>query len=636
MKKLYLSQIITGFVIVFLFFSAFGYSINGFEEINNVVKYKHVIFQGDGTVDDPFLIEDVFQLQDMNLDLYAHYELVNDIDASETNGWNNGLGFMPIGTWSTQSFQGSFYGNNFTITGLYINRPDEDLVGLFGYVGPSGIISYVGLIDAYVSSGKYQCVGTLVGCNQGLVSNCYATGYVYGGYRVGGLVGENNPGTVQYSHASVNVTAFENRIGGLVGFNWNGYVYNSYATGSVQGKTYVGGLVGRNYYAEILNCYATGDVTGGSCVGGLTGNSEDSIIENCYALGSVTGSWAVGGLLGYSWGASLSNSYAMGAVNSNSDVGGLVGYLFISTVDKCYSIGDVYGNSEFGGLVGTKATGGVVVNSFWDIETSGLVTSDGGTGKTSQEMQSIQTFTDLSTVGLDDAWDMRVIEEYEDEIWFIDDGVDYPGLGWSLFDGELNNPPVFGMPNPENGSTGNPLSFVWNIPIYDLEGDRFSWTIECSNGQSSSGSFELNGTKTLHLTYLKPSSTYIVWVNATDSIGSGQYTRAWYIFSVQSSGLDIVNITGGFGIEAVVINTGDMLIESIQWSIQIDGGFIISARNTSGTILALDVDAQRSIRSKKIFGLGQTNITINAKSGNEVEVSKTVQAFILFIFILLN
>ena len=50
-----------------------------------------------------------------------------------------------------------------------------------------------------------------------------------------------------------------------------------------------------------------------------------------------------------------------------------------------------------------------------------------------------------------------------------------------------NIPPVFGTPSPANGSTGKPLSLTWSIPISDPEGNTFSWTIQCSNGQTNSG-----------------------------------------------------------------------------------------------------------------------------------------------------
>jgi serine protease len=99
---------------------------------------------------------------------------------------------------------------------------------------------------------------------------------------------------------------------------------------------------------------------------------------------------------------------------------------------------------------------------------------------------------------------------------------------------QINNPPVFGMPSPTNGSTGNQLSLTWSIPINDPEGNLFSWTIQCSDGQTNSGTGETNGTKSLALSGLAYSNIYTVWVNATDPNGSSLYTRGWYTFTTKN------------------------------------------------------------------------------------------------------
>jgi len=98
---------------------------------------------------------------------------------------------------------------------------------------------------------------------------------------------------------------------------------------------------------------------------------------------------------------------------------------------------------------------------------------------------------------------------------------------------EGNQPPVFGTPTPSNGSANNPLSFIWSIPVSDPEGNIFSWTIQCSNGQTNSMSDAVNWTKTLALSDLVSSITYTVWVNATDPYGSDLYTRKWYTFTTK-------------------------------------------------------------------------------------------------------
>ena len=145
---------------------------------------------GNGTKDNPFMIYTIEDLQAMKVNLTAHYALANDIDASVTEEWNSGAGFEPVGPDWDIHFTGSLDGRNFTISGLYINRPSTDLVGLFGYVDSGGSVSNVGVVNVDIK-GRYD-VGGLVGyIGSGSVSNCSATGSVSGDSGVGGLLGMN-------------------------------------------------------------------------------------------------------------------------------------------------------------------------------------------------------------------------------------------------------------------------------------------------------------------------------------------------------------------------------------------------------------------------------------------------------------
>jgi hypothetical protein len=109
------------------------------------------------------------------------------------------------------------------------------------------------------------------------------------------------------------------------------------------------------------------------------------------------------------------------------------------------------------------------------------------------------------------------------------------GLVWYFTTQEMPNlPPVFGTPSPSNSSTNNPLSLTWSIPINDPEGDAFSWSIQCNNGQMNSSTGATNGTKSVQLSGLLYSTAYKVWVNATDPVGSNLYTRRWYTFATKA------------------------------------------------------------------------------------------------------
>ncbi|MEA1979927.1 MAG: GLUG motif-containing protein [candidate division Zixibacteria bacterium] len=197
---------------------------------------------------------------------------------------------------------------------------------------------------------------------------------------------------------------------GLFGYT-NGSAIDSLGLTSVDitGNTHTGGIVGKNDTSSIVsNSYSIGSVSGSYNVGGLLGsNNYSSTISNSYSTGSVSGSSSVGGLVGYNnYYSTVSNSYSTGSGSGGSgSVGGLVGNNnYYSKISNSYSTGSVSGSYNVGGLVGGNNIS-TASNSFWDTQTSGQSSSDGGTGKTTTEMQDVATFTDVSTAGLDEAWD---------------------------------------------------------------------------------------------------------------------------------------------------------------------------------------------------------------------------------------
>ncbi|MBC6413985.1 MAG: cadherin-like beta sandwich domain-containing protein [Chromatiales bacterium] len=225
------------------------------------------------------------------------YELVLSLDFHDANSydsgsintaWTTGQGWAPIGRWSqrfraSQSFSAVFEGNGHTISNLMINRPSsDDYIGLFGHTDTGSKMTNIGLLNVVIIGDDY--VGSLVGWNNGDITNSYATGAVTGRSSVGGLVGDNN-GDITNSYATGDVQGrFD--VGGLVGENGrlvgdnDGDITNSYATGAVAGSSSVGGLVGQNY-GDITNSYATGTVDGNDNAGGLVGrNSFSSNVTN--------------------------------------------------------------------------------------------------------------------------------------------------------------------------------------------------------------------------------------------------------------------------------------------------------------------------------------------------------------------
>jgi hypothetical protein len=307
---------------------------------------------GSGTEVDPYIITDPCQLQEMQYGLSAWYELGNDIDASATSGWNGGEGFVPVGD-SAHGFTGHLDGNDFTISGLYVNRGSDDYVGLFGVID-GGEVKNVGLVDPNVT-GKSQA-GALVGKNYyGTITNCHSTGDVSGTDTVGGLVGFQSYGSISHSSSQATVIGSGDNCGGLLGNSQFGTIDNCNSAGNVRGNSNVGGLAGSKTYDSISNCNSEATVIGsGNNCGGLVGFNSRVAITNCRSAGAVTGDNQVGGLVGYGvTSCTITNCHSTGNVTGNSNVGGLVGYMYSnSSINDSYATGDVNGYGSVAGLVG--------------------------------------------------------------------------------------------------------------------------------------------------------------------------------------------------------------------------------------------------------------------------------------------
>jgi len=370
---------------------------------------------------DWFEIRDWYDLSAIGNNLCGSYILMNDLD-STTAGYdelasptaNGGKGWEPLGILGgTASFTGTFDGRGYEIRDLFVNRPDQTRIGLFDIIDHGAVVENLGVANVTVVGDRL--VGGLVALNKGTISNSYSTGSVTGNDEVGGLVGDHSWGALHNCYSIASVTG-GNEVGGLLGRNdattvndsyLEGTVSSSYSKGNVTGQSSVGGLVGAIDHSIIVeDAYSGGSVTGNNNVVGLVASDEFSIVSNSYSTASVTGSWKVGGLVGHNHGGTVGNSYSIGNVTGDEYVGGLVGW------------------NEYG----------TVSNSFWDIETSGQATSDGGTGKTTAEMQYFATFIDTETEGLDEPWDLTTVSGPDrrnpSHIWNIVYRGTYPFLSW--------------------------------------------------------------------------------------------------------------------------------------------------------------------------------------------------------------
>jgi hypothetical protein len=365
--------------------------------------YEPAQLTGNGMAEYPYLICNENEFASV---LYygpvAHYRLTCDIDLSGII-WPSAI--IP-------EFKGVFDGNSHAVSNVAISGINR--IGLFGIVHPEAEVKNLAIENAIVAGTNY--IGGLAGVDNGKINTCSITGRITGNQYVGGLTGFNSDRVIQcYSIGEVTGT---NYIGGLAGYN-NGDVIQCYSISEVAGSRFIGGLTGFN----------TGDVS--QCYCGGVNECYRGDVNQCYCSGqiTITGDSFVGGIAGDNLGGSIINCYNLATVNSTSMAGGITGYNYDGVIIKCYSTGKISGNEDVGGMVGDdrwcdhswippKCYHGTTLNSFWDIHTSEIATSDGGTGKTTTQMTNVNTYKN-------EGWDFT-------NIWEMP-RIGYPKLRWQAY-----------------------------------------------------------------------------------------------------------------------------------------------------------------------------------------------------------
>lgn len=291
---------------------------------------------GEGTEENPIIICNLKELNDVRDKLDAHYLLGKDIDLSEESFMAEGLDYNPEEGWEPlgseeNPFTGSFDGNGHKLSNLFISR--EDNVGFFGYVIESNI-SNLYLVDSEIKANNYSGV--------------------------------------------------------LIGYSENSEINNCSATGEINGNENIGGLIGYSIYSQITESFSSVNINANESAGGFIGTTKDSVISNCFSRGDVIAQSDFAGFIGITEDGDINFSYSTGLVKKGTG-GDIKDSGFIKKNNYC-----------------------IINGSYWDIETSLQENSDGGVGKTTEEMKMQDNYPD---------WDFSNIWEQAEEI-----NNDYPYL----------------------------------------------------------------------------------------------------------------------------------------------------------------------------------------------------------------
>ncbi|MES2589771.1 MAG: GLUG motif-containing protein, partial [Bacteroidota bacterium] len=398
---------------------------------------------GTGTVGDPYQIAtlaDLEYLSDNSTDWDKFFIQTANIDATVTNTWNVGdhdndggatpdeaMGFIPIGDYFSNRFTGSYNGNNFAISNLYINRPGNLYIGLFGSVSMvNREIINVNLSNVNITGGDNT--GALIGgvdffYGPGLIQNCHVSGSVTGKSKTGGLIGEftsHSTDKITLKKSSSNcVVSGTSTVGGFCGALERGIVVECTSNGSVSSISDGAGFSGTiDLNATVSFCKSNANVVASLIAAGFTYRvfGTSTIVEFCSSHGDVTSTGAsASGFTSNAYNQStIRDCYTISNVVGSTSAAAFVSNTFnLSLFVRCYSGSTLTTAGDKAGFCydNLDGYGSTITNCYWDTDVSGTATSDGGAGLTTAQMQTRSNFTSWdflgeTTNGTDDHWYM--------------------------------------------------------------------------------------------------------------------------------------------------------------------------------------------------------------------------------------
>ena len=242
---------------------------------------------------------------------------------------------------------------------------------------------------------------------------------------------------------------------------------------------------------------------------------------------------------------------------------------------------------------------------------------------------------DLADAGVTLAQYVKIVDDGDGSPYEQNPGADIDAVQ-NLAAGNINVPPETpdSPSGPTSGIPGRDYSFNATVPD-DPNGDAVYLKWKWGDGELSewTGPFD-SGTIQSNRHAWMEEGTYDIQVKAKDeSECESEWSSPTTIAIVQQPALDIELVGNGIGkLKMKISNSGSIDVSNLSWSIVLEGGLIISGRNSEGNV---DIPAgeDREIISDPLLGFGLTTITYSITVPEIVTTEKTKQGF-LFIFVL--
>jgi hypothetical protein len=213
-------------------------------------------------------------------------------------------------------------------------------------------------------------------------------------------------------------------------------------------------------------------------------------------------------------------------------------------------------------------------------------------------------------------------------IWDIDAAYNPSSMPWWTFHHDNQRTGLYPQSltadanGPYQALTDEPIQFIGNV----IGGTPpYSWNWDFGDGATSTEQAPVHSYSEV--------GTYTVTLIVTDADLNTDSDVTTATITVPQPELAIGNITGGLlKVKAPIQNIGQVAATTIEWNITLIGGFILTGRQTTGTIETLAPGDYQNITSKAIIGFGKTLIQISTTvQGNTVNTEQNATVLLFFI-----
>ena len=274
---------------------------------------------GTGTADDPYQIFNAAQLAAFRNSVNSGYSYAGEYVTLTVERCVDSTPWTPIGngtrtdsTYTGNAFQGTFDGNDKTISGLTISGTGtyagDKAIGLFGVVA-GGTVKDVTLTGISISCSDNKLAGGIAGllCDGGVISGCKVSGSISIKDGAGGIVGRMVvSGTISDCINNADVTCTEGGVAGIVG---KAYYTEPDKTMAIEGCVNNGAITNEGYHAggisalcaaNVTGCTNNGVITAGNTAGGIVAEQVNwGTVSGCTNTAPIKGDNNAGGIIGW-------------------------------------------------------------------------------------------------------------------------------------------------------------------------------------------------------------------------------------------------------------------------------------------------------------------------------------------------